>query len=131
MSNNSSDSNHSSQRRQLLKVGTLGLLGAVVASRVIAPESAFAQAPQDVKESDGNAKALCYHDDVTKVDAKKCPKITTDKTKNAHCYNCMFYMTKEADPTKTEKAPCTIFANKNVKAKGWCQSWAQNPKVKG
>ncbi|RYZ70298.1 MAG: hypothetical protein EOP05_13505 [Proteobacteria bacterium] len=122
-----SDSNQN-HRRSFLKLGTLGLLGAVVAAKVGAPSTANAQAPAgDVKETDANAKALGYYEDQSKVDAKKFPKHKSDAAKNAHCYNCMFYMTKEADPSKTVKAPCSIFANKNVKAKAWCNTWALKP----
>lgn len=122
-------SNEKNQRRDFLKTGVLGLLAATVAARVGLPEQAFAQAGQDVKETDGNAKALGYHEDAKK--AKRVAKAGVAPEKQ-FCHNCMFYQGKgdAAAIIASEKAPCTLFASKNVKGKGYCNSWAPNPKVK-
>jgi High potential iron-sulfur protein len=117
-------------RRDFLKLGTLGLLGAVVAAKVGLPETAFAQAGQDAKPTDPNAAALGYVEDATKANVAKFPKYKTDKEKNAHCWNCMFYQSKDKEPSKSTKAPCQILMNKNVASKGWCNSWALKAGVK-
>lgn len=126
--NSSKNPNSTNDRRRFLKNG-LGILGAALVAKVSAPAVADAQAgTADVKESDANAKALGYHVDAGKVDVKKFPKRAGAAGQKQFCYNCMFYQAK-GDPKASAKAPCTIFANKNVLTKAWCNSWAQNPKV--
>jgi hypothetical protein len=122
-------------RREFLKKTGLGLLLAVPASVVAEKlltgglEAKAADAPM-VQESDPQAKALGYHMDATKVDTKKWTKRAGDAGSKQFCYNCMFFKAS-GDPKAAKTAPCTLFAGKQVAAKGWCNSWAQNPAVKG
>ncbi len=124
------DQNNSS-RRDFLKISGAGVLGAFLGARLLSdPTVAFAQDLPLVQESDPQAKALGYHADASKVDVKKWPKRAGAEGAKQFCYNCQFYQTKE-DPKKSKAAPCTIFPGKRVEAKGWCNSWVQNPNVKG
>lgn len=83
-----------------------------------------------VKESDPQAQTLGYHENAAKVDTKKWTKRAGAAGQKQYCYNCMFYQAK-GDAKTSKAAPCTIFAGKGVAAKGWCNSWTQNPKVQG
>lgn len=128
MSNNEMNNN---SRREFLKISGAGVLGAFIGARLLSQTSpAFAQGNLPMlKESDPQAKALGYHADASKVDTKKWPKRAGAEGSKQYCYNCQFYQSKE-DPKKSKSAPCTIFPGKQVEAKGWCNSWVQNPKVK-
>jgi len=127
-----------SSRRSFLKI-TGAACAALAGAKLLQPNAAQAQAPKAgapanlvmVSESEPLAKSLGYHADASKVDNKAWPKHAGAEGAKQFCYNCQFYQTKEADPKATKAAPCTIFANKGVAAKGWCNSWTQNPKVKG
>lgn len=119
-------------RRTFLKSGAFAVLGASLVTRWIGNDRANAQAPKPelVKESDPQAQALGYAEDANKVDTKKWPKRAGPDGKKQFCYNCQFYVSP-TDPKKSATAPCQILSNKLVKAKGWCNTWVQNPKVTG
>ena len=68
-------------------------------------------------EKDPQAVALGYVHDATKVDAKKFPKYAAGQM----CSNCALYQGKPTDPW----AACPLFGNKQVAAKGWCNSWVK------
>lgn len=130
MSNDSTNSN----RRQFLKFTGLGVASLLLADKVLAQAPAAPAAGggklEMVKESDAQAKALGYVEDATNVDVKKWPKRAGPAGAKQFCYNCQFYISKNANPASVPAAPCTLFANKGVTAKGWCNSWVQNPAVK-
>jgi len=120
-------------RRSFLKVGGVGLLGALIGSRILLSEkTAFAQAPKPeaVKETDPQAQALGYRIDAKKVDIKKWPKRAGADGAKQFCYNCQFFQAS-GDPKTAKTAPCQILAGKLVEARGWCNTWTQNPKVQG
>lgn len=120
-------------RRDFLKIGGASVLGAIVASKIaLNSENAFAQAGkvEPVKESDPQAQALGYVTDAKKVDTKKYPKRAGAEGAKQFCYNCQFYQAK-GDAKASKEAPCTLFAGKTVSGQGWCNSWTQNPAVKG
>lgn len=129
-------SNHN--RREFLKLGAAGIGFASVAKFFGFSSTAYAQGaaapkagePALVKESDSLAKSLGYFEDAKKVDVKKWPKRAGAEGAKQFCYNCQFYQAK-GDAKTSKQAPCTIFAGKAVKAQGWCNSWVQNPTVKG
>lgn len=126
-----SHSSDQNSRRGFLKISGLGLLGAAIGAKLFAPSTAVAQpAPAAVNEKDALAQSLGYHADAKKVDVKKWPKRAGAEGQKMFCYNCMFFQAK-GDPKTVADAPCQIFAGKSVKSKAWCNSWAQNPKVKG
>lgn len=115
-------------RRDFLKLAGAGVIFTALSGKLV-PHKAFAASPGPLSPKDPMAVQLGYYEDATKVDTKKWPKRAGAEGQKQWCYNCMFYQTQE-DPVKTKEAPCQIFAGKSVKAKGWCNSWAQNPKVK-
>ncbi len=121
-------------RRQFLKIGGLGLATLFLADKTLAQKSA-AQAGaaklEMTKETDPQATALGYKEDAAKVDVKKWPKRGGAEGSKQFCYNCQFYQSKSDKPASVPAAPCTLFANKGVTAKGWCNGWVQNPTVKG
>ena len=118
----------SNKRREFLKMAGLGAIAATLADKLI-PSTAFAADPGPMSPKDPMAVQLGYVEDASKVDKKKWPKRDGPEGAKQYCYNCMFYQTKE-DAKKSKSAPCQIFAGKTVKAKGWCNSWTQNPNVK-
>ena len=76
-----------------------------------------AQGAPMVNEKDGQAVALGYAADSTKVDAKKFPKHAATQM----CSNCALYSGKAGDAA----GPCGIFPGKQVAAKGWCSAYAK------
>jgi hypothetical protein len=126
-----SNASNSSNRRQFLKQSGLGLAAALVGAKFfVRPVTARAQSLVMVSESDAMAKSLGYVADAKKVDTKKWPKRAGAEGAKQYCYNCQFYQFT-GDAKTSKAAPCTIFAGKGVAGQGWCNSWVQNPKVKG
>lgn len=124
--------NLKSERRNFLKLSAASLFGGMIATRVLSNASlAEAQTAEAVKESDPQAQSLGYHADAKKVDTKKWSKRAGAEGAKQFCYNCILFQAKGADPKTLKTAPCAVFANKNVEGKGWCNSWTQNPAVKG
>lgn len=85
------------------------------ASAAVMTNEAFAQAK--LEEASGQAVALAYVHDTTKVDGKKYPK----HEKSQQCSNCVLWQSKATEPWGN----CLLFAGKQVNAKGWCMSWAK------
>jgi hypothetical protein len=120
------------QRRDLLKFGAVGIIGSVIGARLLGSAPAFADAPLEmIKENDPQASALGYHTDAKKVDAKKWPKRAGADGAKQFCYNCQFFQAAGKDPKSLKAAPCQILSMKGVASKGWCNTWTQNPAVKG
>ena len=86
----------------------------VGASALLAGGQVFAQAMVD--EKDGQAAALGYKADTTKVDAKKFP---THKA-SQNCGNCALFQAKAGD----KAGNCPLFAGKQVATAGWCNAYA-------
>jgi len=96
------------------------MLQIVATGSVLATTQARAQtAGPKLEESDAQATALGYKEDTTKVDKAKYPKHEAAQT----CANCQLYQGKPKDPL----GPCTLFAGKQVAAKGWCSAWVKKP----
>lgn len=76
-----------------------------------------ARAQAKLDEKDPQAVALGYVHDATKVDTKKFPKYAAGQA----CANCALYQGKPTDPW----AGCPLFGNRQVAAKGWCNSWVK------
>ncbi|MCC7198512.1 MAG: high-potential iron-sulfur protein [Gammaproteobacteria bacterium] len=112
-------SNDKISRRSLLK-GALAGLAAVPAASLVARD-ALAAAPVALTEADPQGKALGYHLDATKVDAKTNPTYKPGQK----CTNCIQFQGKApAD------GPCNLFPGKTVKANGWCKVWVLKPGAK-
>jgi len=124
----------SNTRRDFLKFSTLTVAGAAFLGKAIAPSTAFAQAAKGAKlpmvdeAADPTAKALGYHADATKVDVKKWPKRAGAEGAKQFCSNCL--LLNGAKVTTDTAAPCSLFPNKLVASKGWCNSWVKNPSAK-
>lgn len=123
----------SNTRRDFLKFSTLTVAGAAFLGKAMAPNVAFAQAAKGAKlpmvsETDPTAKALGYYADATKVDTKKWPKRAGAEGAKQLCSNCL--LLNGGKVTTDPAAPCTLFPNKLVASKGWCNSWVKNPAAK-
>ena len=120
------------QRRDLLKFGAIGIIGGVVGARLLGSTPAFADAALEmVKENDPQAQALGYRADAKKVDTKKWSKRAGAEGAKQFCYNCQFFQAGGKEPKSLKAAPCQILAMKGVPSGGWCNTWTQNPAVKG
>jgi hypothetical protein len=90
---------------------------AVSGSALALAKVAHAQGAPMLSEKDGQAVALAYAADSTKVDAKKYPQHTAAQL----CSNCALYSGKAGEAS----GPCGIFPGKQVAAKGWCSAYAK------
>jgi High potential iron-sulfur protein len=97
-------------RRRLLQRLALGVsLTPLVAGAV---RAAFAAAPAPLLQvSSAEAKAVKYVEDAK--DAKGASPGST-------CANCGLYQGANG----SAQGPCQLFPGKDVKASGWCSSWA-------
>lgn len=122
----------SNSRRDFLKLSTLTVAGAAVLGKAFAPSNVFAAAPAAkaplVDEKDPTAKALGYHADASKVDTKKWAKRAGAEGAKQVCGNCL--LLNGGKVTTDAEAPCSLFPNKHVATKGWCNSWVKNPAAK-
>jgi len=76
-------------------------------------------AGDNVTEDEALAQAMGYKLDASTVDTAKFPKRAGDAGATQFCYNCALFA-GEAD---AEYAPCSIFQNRPVAGKGWCNAW--------
>jgi High potential iron-sulfur protein len=98
----------SPERRRLLQRLVLGVplaaLGLQPRARAAAPAALLDGASPE-------AKAVKYVEDAAKA---------TAATRGSSCANCALYQGAEG----SKQGPCQIFPGKEVKAAGWCTSWA-------
>jgi hypothetical protein len=87
----------------------------VGAAALLAGGQVFAQAMVD--EKDGQAAALGYKADSSKVDGKKYAAHKAEQ----NCGNCALFQGKAGD----KAGGCPLFAGKNVSAAGWCSAYAK------
>ncbi|MEK0432165.1 MAG: twin-arginine translocation pathway signal protein [Betaproteobacteria bacterium] len=87
----------------------------VGAAALLAGGQVFAQAMVD--EKDGQAAALGYKADSSKVDGKKYAAHKAEQ----NCGNCALFQGKAGD----KAGGCPLFAGKNVAAAGWCSAYAK------
>lgn len=102
-------------RRNFLKLGIKGGGGALALSAI--PISLMAS--DEVAEDEPLAQAMGYVVDAASVDTTKFPKRAGEEGAKQFCYNCALFA-GEAD---AETAPCSIFQNRMVRGKGWCNAW--------
>lgn len=95
-------------RRRLLKRVAMGMI--LIPATSILGKAVLADAPL-VTADDPTAKALKYVEDASKA---------SDAKPGSQCANCSFYQ----GAANSSQGPCTVFAGKQVKAAGWCSSWA-------
>lgn len=124
-------SSNQQSRRDFLKLSAASLVGSYAVTRLMTGASiAEAAAAGLLKESDPMAQALGYREDATKVDTKKWAKRAGPDGAKQFCYTCVLFQAGGKDPKTVAEGVCPAVGNKGVKAKGWCNSWAQNPAVK-
>jgi High potential iron-sulfur protein len=97
-------------RRRLLQRLALGVSLTPVAAGLVRPAFAAAPAPL-LQVGSAEAKAVKYVED-----AKEAKGATPGST----CANCGLYQGANG----SSQGPCQIFPGKDVKASGWCSSWA-------
>ncbi len=102
-------------RRQFLKMSAKVGGGALALTAI--PIHLLAQ--DKVAESEPLAQAMGYVEDATKVDTARFPKRAGDAGAQQFCDNCALY----AGEVGSDSAPCSIFQNRLVAGKGWCNAW--------
>lgn len=102
-------------RRNFLKLGVKAGGGALALSAI--PVQLLAG--DEVAVDEPLAQAMGYVTDAATVDTAKFPKRAGDAGANQFCNNCALYAGKVEDET----APCSIFQNRLVQGKGWCNAW--------
>ncbi len=108
------------KRRNILKQSLFGL-SAVAAASILTPKQAFADAGlPKLAEDDPMAIGVGYKNDAATIDTVKYPKRAGEEGAKQLCENCALY----SGETDAEWGKCTIFAGKQVNAKGWCSVWA-------
>jgi len=97
-------------RRRLLQRLALAVPFAALAAVRLQRASAAAPAPL-LDAGSPEAKALKYVEDASKA---------SGATAGSRCSNCALYQGAEG----STQGPCQAFPGKDVKAAGWCSSWA-------
>lgn len=108
-------------RRGFFGKAALGVLGVVVAPKILAEECSAGDAPKGkrvIKEGDATAKRIEYY-----ADAQAAKGKNKKYEEGANCANCRFYQTKRAEGGW---APCTMAANQFVASCGWCKLYRAN-----
>ncbi len=96
-------------RRRLLQRLALAL---PIAALVVAPRASGASAAAPLLDAASpEAKAVKYVEDASKASAAAA---------GSTCANCALYLGAEG----AKQGACQIFPGKDVKAAGWCSSWA-------
>jgi hypothetical protein len=96
-------------RRTLLKKLAVGL-PLLPLLDLAAPPALAAEAPL-LAVNDAAAKAVNYVEDASQAGAASAGN---------NCESCALYL----GATGSEQGPCSLFPGKQVKARGWCSSWA-------
>ena len=75
-----------------------------------------------VDESNPLAVSLGYKHDAGEVDTKNFPKRSGEAGEIQYCFNCALYQ----GGTDDAWSACSIFQNKLVAGRGWCNAWVAN-----
>jgi hypothetical protein len=102
-------------RRSFIKIGLQAGGGALALAAI--PLNLVAE--ETVSEADPLAQAMGYKADAAAVDIAKFPKRAGEAGAKQFCDNCALY---GAD-VDSASGPCSIFQNKLVAGKGWCNAW--------
>jgi hypothetical protein len=102
-------------RRSFLKLGMQAGGGMLALSAI--PIQLIAQ--DEVAETEPLAQAMGYATDASTVDTAKFPKRAGEAGAKQFCNNCALF----AGEPDSAFAPCSIFQNRLVANKGWCNAW--------
>jgi hypothetical protein len=102
-------------RRGFLKMG-LKAGGSVLALSAI---PIHLQAQDKVTEDEALAQAMGYVLVASDTDTAKFPKRAGEAGATQFCDNCALFSGEVGE----EFAPCSIFQNRLVAGKGWCNAW--------
>lgn len=97
-------------RRRLLVLG---------AGSLLLPLARILPAAERLSEDDPAARALGYRHDADAVDIEQFPKRAGPDGAAQYCANCRFLSGRPG----AEWRPCSLFENRLVHARGWCNSW--------
>lgn len=107
-------------QHSLLVLGALPVFGTLM-SACDATGSNPPDGDQAAKEDEAVAASLGYRTDATKVDVEKFPKRKGAEGEKQFCSNCQFFTAKGTSGW----GACQIIRSGDVKATGWCNTWAQ------
>lgn len=98
-------------RRRFLELG--------IGSLLLLPFVGRLPAAERLSEDDPAAQALGYRHDADNVDVAQFPKRAGPEGAAQLCANCRFLSGAPGE----EWRPCSLFGNRLVNARGWCNSW--------
>ena len=104
-------------RRRFLRTYLLGGSGGLLVGGM--PVGVFAQHHNTLSEDDPLARSLGYRHDARQVDTTAFPKRSGRQGESQYCFNCSLYRGDVGE----QFGPCSIFQNKLVAGKGWCNAW--------
>ncbi len=110
-------SNESISRRQFLR----GSCATALALGGLSVTGAAHADAEKLTEDDPTATALGYKHDATAVDVTQYAKRAGEAGKKQFCDNCALF--DKTAPEGAEWAGCSLFQNRKVAAKGWCNAW--------
>lgn len=93
------------------------VLAAAAAVPGLAPRSVLADTRVD--EGEATAVSLGYRHDANRVDTEAFPKRAGAQGAHQFCDNCAMFQGESGD----RWAPCSLFGNREVAGKGWCNAW--------
>jgi hypothetical protein len=93
--------------------------GALVLPWLLRSAGALAAPAGWVDESEPLAQKLGYRHDASEVDTEAFPKRLGAQGSRQYCDNCALFGGEPGDPD----APCSIFQNRRVAGRGWCNAW--------
>jgi hypothetical protein len=86
---------------------------------LLRPVSALGTTADWVDEGEPLAQKLGYRRDAASVDTAAFPKRLGAQGSKQFCDNCAMFSGEPGDPD----APCSIFQNRRVTGRGWCNAW--------
>lgn len=112
--------NRSKISRRSFAMTAFATLATLFSARRVSAQGLPKPTGGDLTESDPVAKALGYHVDASKVDTKVWAKKAGPDGAKQVCTNCQLYQPQAGEPSK---GGCTLFPNRWVAAKGWCNGY--------
>jgi hypothetical protein len=95
------------------------LSGALLLPWLVPSRTVHADTDGRVDENEPLAQSLGYRHDAAQVDSAAFPKRSGAQGARQFCDNCALFA---GEPGERD-APCSIFQNRRVAGKGWCNAW--------